>query len=152
MNFKTSISSNRRQEKDKSVQIKPFASVADFCQAYRMALSAEISFIRMTGGKHILLQEGKRIGRDNGRFVYLLESEDELNYPEGTPVTIWKGQSQISGKILNGEAFSVYLISELDLGAEVEMLDISAELAICSNLYQSALWICLLNHRKLHRT
>ena len=125
--LQTSISSNRRQEKDKSVQIKPFASVADFCQAYRMALSAEISFIRMTGGKHILLQEGKRIGRDNGRFVYLLESEDGLNYPEGTPVTIWKGQSQISGKILNGEAFSVYLISELDLGAEVEMLDISAE-------------------------
>lgn len=125
--LQTSISSNRRQEKDKSVQIKPFASVADFCQAYRMALSAEISFIRMTGGKHILLQEGKRIGRDNGRFVYLLESEDELDYPEGTPVTIWKGQSQISGKILNGEAFSVYLISELDLGAEVEMLDISAE-------------------------
>lgn len=125
--LQTSISSNRRQEKDKSVQIKPFASVADFCQAYRMALSAEISFIRMTGGKHILLQEGKRIGRDNGRFVYLLESEDELNYPEGTPVTIWKGQSQISGKILNCEAFSVYLISELDLGAEVEMLDISAE-------------------------
>lgn len=125
--LQTSISSNRRQEKDKSVQIKPFTSVADFCQAYRMALSAEISFIRMTGGKHILLQEGKRIGRDNGRFVYLLESEDELNYPEGTPVTIWKGQSQISGKILNGEAFSVYLISELDLGAEVEMLDISAE-------------------------
>lgn len=125
--LQTSISSNRRQEKDKSVQIKPFASVADFCQAYRMALSAEISFIRMTGGKHILLQEGKRIGRDNGQFVYLLESEDELNYPEGTPVTIWKGQSQISGKILNCEAFSVYLISELDLGAEVEMLDISAE-------------------------
>lgn len=125
--LQTSISSNRRQEKDKSVQIKPFASVADFCQAYRMALSAEISFIRMTGGKHILLQEGKRIGRDNGQFVYLLESEDELNYPEGTPVTIWKGQSQISGKILNCEAFSVYLISELDLGAEVEMLDVSAE-------------------------
>lgn len=125
--LQTSISSNRRQEKDKSVQIKPFAPVADFCQAYRMALSAEISFIRMTGGKHILLQEGKRIGRDNGQFVYLLESEDELNYPEGTPVTIWKGQSQISGKILNCEAFSVYLISELDLGAEVEMLNISAE-------------------------
>lgn len=125
--LQTSISSKRRQEKDKSVQIKPFASVADFCQAYRMALSAEISFIRMTGGKHILLQEGKRIGRDNGQFVYLLESEDELNYPEGTPVTIWKGQSQISGKILNCEAFSVYLISELDLGAEVEMLNISAE-------------------------
>ena len=125
--LQTSISSNRRQEKDKSVQIKPFASVADFCQAYRMALSAEISFIRMTGGKHILLQEGKRIGRDNGQFVYLFESEDELNYPEGTPVTIWKGQSQISGKILNCEAFSVYLISELDLGAEVEMLNISAE-------------------------
>ena len=125
--LQTSISSNRRQEKDKSVQIKPFASVADFCQAYRMALSAEISFIRMTGGKYILLQEGKRIGRDNGQFVYLLESEDELNYPEGTPVTIWKGQSQISGKILNCEAFSVYLISELDLGAEVEMLNISAE-------------------------
>ena len=125
--LQTSISSNRRQEKDKSVQIKPFASVADFCQAYRMALSAEISFIRMTGGKHILLQEGKRIGRDNGQFVYLLDSEDELNYPEGTPVTIWKGQSQISGKILNCEAFSVYLISELDLGAEVEMLNISAE-------------------------
>lgn len=125
--LQTSISSNRRQEKDKSVQIKPFASVADFCQAYRMALSAEISFIRMTGGKHNLLQEGKRIGRDNGQFVYLLESEDELNYPEGTPVTIWKGQSQISGKILNCEAFSVYLISELDLGAEVEMLNISAE-------------------------
>ena len=125
--LQTSISSNRRQEKDKSVQIKPFASVADFCQAYRMALSAEISFIRMTGGKHILLQEGKRIGRDNGQFVYLLESEDELNYPEGTPVTIWKGQSQISGKILNCEAFSVYLISELDLGAEAEMLNISAE-------------------------
>lgn len=125
--LQTSISSNRRQEKDKSVQIKPFASVADFCQAYRMALSAEISFIRMTGGKHIFLQEGKRIGRDNGQFVYLLESEDELNYPEGTPVTIWKGQSQISGKILNCEAFSVYLISELDLGAEVEMLNISAE-------------------------
>lgn len=125
--LQSKISSNRAQSNDKSVRIQPFASVEDFCQAYRQAIYSEMAFIRKTGGKHIHLQDGKQIEKGNMRFVYLFEAEDELSYPDGTPITIWRGQSQIAGKVLSCESFSLYLSSEVDFGTEVETLDVSAE-------------------------
>lgn len=125
--LQSKISSNRAQSNEKSVRIQFFASVENFCQAYRQSLYSEMAFIRKTGGKHIHLQDGKQIEKGNMRFVYLFEAEDELSYPDGTPITIWRGQSQIAGKILNCESFSLYLSSEVDFGTEVEALDISAE-------------------------
>lgn len=114
-------------QSDKSIQIDPFHSVWDFCDCYIQALSSEIAFVRQNGGKHFLLSEGKLIKKEGTWSIYSFETEDELNCPDETQITIWYGQSKIFGKILSSEGFQVFLASEIDLGKEVESLEISTE-------------------------
>lgn len=123
----TRILNARSQKENKGVIVNPYPSVPDFCSAYIQALKTEISIVRQTGGKHLHLSDGRQLKREGMWYTYVFETEDELNYPDETQITIWRGPSKILGKILSCESFTVYLASEADLGREVDSLDISSE-------------------------
>lgn len=111
----------------KIVELRPFNSVADFCNEYKRATTAEIVYLKTTGGKRQHIFDGKRIEIKNGRYVYTFEADDELTYPEGTQISIWQGNISISGYIIGCEDFTVIIASSSDLGADVPTLEFSAE-------------------------
>ncbi len=84
----------------KTVELRPFNSVADFCNEYKRATTAEIVYLKTTGGKRQHIFDGKRIEVKNGRYVYTFEADDELTYPEGTQISIWQGDTSIAGHIV----------------------------------------------------
>lgn len=111
----------------KTVELRPFNSVAAFCNEYKRAITAEIVYLKTTGGKRQHIFDGKRIEVKNGRYVYTFEADDELTYPEGTQISIWQGDTSIAGHIVGCEDFTVIIASSTDLGADVSTLEFSAE-------------------------
>lgn len=111
----------------KTVELHSFSSVADFCNEYKRAISSEIVYLKTTGGKRQRIFDGKRIEVRNGRYIYSFEADDELTYPEGTQISIWQGDTSISGCIVSCEDFTVIIDSSSDLGVDVPALEFSAE-------------------------
>ena len=111
----------------KDIELQSFNSVEGFCNEYKRAITAEVVYLKNTGGKRQRVFDGKRIEVKNGRYIYTFESDDELKYPEGTRIIIWQGQTSISGYIIGCENFTTILASSGDLGADVSALEFSAE-------------------------
>lgn len=111
----------------KTVEVRLFHSVLDFCSEYKRAIAAEIAYLKTTGGKRQHIFDGKRVEYKNGRYVYTFEADDELTYPEGTQISIWQGDASVAGHIVGCEDFTVIIASGSDLGADVSILEFSAE-------------------------
>ena len=118
---------NNSSKSNKTVELRPFLTVDDFCSEYKRAAIAEIVYLKTTGGKRQHIFEGKRIEFKDGRYVYTFEADNELTYPEGTQISIWQGDKVISGHIVGCEDFTVILASSIDLGTDVPSLEFSAE-------------------------
>lgn len=111
----------------RSVEVRPFMSVSAFCEAYKQAIAAEIIYLKTSGGKRQRVFDGRRIEFKKGRYIYTFEADDELNYPEGTQINIWKDESSITGQVLGCEEFTIIVATSIDLGADVSLLEFSAE-------------------------
>lgn len=124
---KSQSHSARESSSTSSEKVPTFSSVEDFCQYYKRSLFSEISYLKATGGKHQLLTDGELLEFRNGYYLYSFTSDTELTYPEGTRITIWKNNVQLSGTIMGCEDFTVVLSSSTHLGNPVASLDISAD-------------------------
>lgn len=112
---------------DRSVEIRPFSSVAEFCSTYKSDLGAEIAYLKATGGKRQRVFDGKCIEEKNGHYVYVFDTDDELNDPEGTQISIWTGPLSIPGHVVYCEDFTIVLTTGKNLGKDVPSLEFSAE-------------------------
>lgn len=112
---------------NKAVVLRPFNSVEAFCSEYKKATKSEIVYLKSTGGKRQHVFDGKRIEYKNSRYVYTFEADDELKYPEGTQISIWQGETSMSGSIVGCEDFTVIIATSTDLGIDVPYLEFSAE-------------------------
>lgn len=111
----------------KAMEIHPFASVVEFCEVYKKAITAEIMYLKTSGGKRQRIFDGKRIEVRDRNFIYSFEADDEQNYPEGTQITIWQGQNSFSGHVVGCEEFTIIISSGTDFGVDVPSLEFSAE-------------------------
>jgi hypothetical protein len=75
----------------KNIDVRPFGTVEQFCDEYKRTLVSEIMYLKTTGGKRQRVFDGKRVEIAKGIYVSTFESEDELNYPDGTQISIWRG-------------------------------------------------------------
>ena len=98
------------------------STVRSFYNRYSAAISAEISYIKSNDGKIRDLYEGKLISEQRGEYIYLFESDGELNYPPGTEVKILplkQGQNEIDGTLLDCNGSDILLCVQQDIGQAV---------------------------------
>lgn len=112
---------------NKTVDIRLFASIEEFCDKYKKDIALEIDYLNKTGGKKQRIFNGQRIEKKGSRYVYTFETGDELNYPEGIQITIHRDMKKSFGTIVGCEDFTVIIASEKNFGDEVDSLEISAE-------------------------
>lgn len=118
---------NKGSDLRKATGVYHFNSVADFCNEYKWDINNEIIYLKEFGGKRHRIIDGKRIENRNNRYVYTFESDDELTYPEGTQISVWKGGKSIPGYIVGCEEFTVIIEIGVNLGEDVPQLEFSAE-------------------------
>lgn len=114
-------------ETAKTVEVRTFPSVEEFCEEYKRALTAEVLYLKTNGGKRQRIFDGKRVEIKNGLYIYTFEADNELVYPEGTQISIWIGQDSLPGRVLGCEDFTIVIAVSTNLGEEVPALEISAE-------------------------
>lgn len=112
---------------EKTIELGSFRTVSEFCVDFIDELEDEISFLKNTGGKRKKLSDGVQIEAKNGEYIYTFSAEEELSFPEGTPVSLWDGDDRIQGSVIGCENFTIILESSVNLGTEVPMLEFSAE-------------------------
>lgn len=111
----------------KTINLQTFTSVNEFCEEYKKQISSEIFYLRNNGGKRNHIFDGKLVESKNGRFIYTFEMDDELNYPEGTQISIWREDDCFSGHIIGCEDFTIIIESDTYLGNDIPSLEFSAE-------------------------
>lgn len=111
----------------KAIKVRSFDTVDEFCREYKREIFSEVKYLRKEGGKRYNIFDGKRIEFKSGRYTYTFETDDELNYPEGTQIFLWKNNTSISGTVLGCEEFTIIVSTGVDLGEDIPSLEFSAE-------------------------
>ena len=126
---KTSTTGNQanKNKNNKKQWNQSYKTMDVFYEKYKDALQGEISYLRKNGGKKQSLFDGKLIEFKKGKYIYSFESDDELSYPEGTPITIWHRQEKEEGSIVGCEEFTIIIETKAKLGKDIPSIDISAE-------------------------
>lgn len=124
---KTSTIRKQANKNNKRQWNQSYKTMDVFYEKYKDALQGEISYLRKNGGKKQSLFDGKLIEFKKGKYIYSFESDDELSYPEGTPITIWHRQEKEEGSILGCEEFTIIIETKAKLGKDIPSIDISAE-------------------------
>lgn len=110
---------------------KPTASekeiIQQFCAKYKKAIFKESYFLKSGGGKKQKVFDGKFVEKKRNEYLYVFESESELNYPANSHITIHIGSNSYDGTLVNCEDFTVIISSTKDLGKEVSSIEFSAE-------------------------
>lgn len=130
--IKTTKTSTTRNQANKNKNNKKqwnqsYKTMDVFYEKYKDALQGEISYLRKNGGKKQSFFDGKLIEFKKGKYIYSFESDDELSYPEGTPITIWHRQEKEEGSIVGCEEFTIIIETKAKLGKDIPSIDISAE-------------------------
>ena len=124
---KTSTIRKQANKNNKKQWNQSYKTMDVFYEKYKDALQGEISYLRKNGGKKQSLFDGKLIEFKKGKYIYSFELDDELSYPEGTPITIWHRQEKEEGSIVGCEEFTTIIETKAKLGKDVPSIDISAE-------------------------
>lgn len=127
LNYMAKKSRNGTVRPNKPTVVRSFTSSDEFFHVYKAELVREITYLKTNGGKHQKIFDGKIITVKNGRAVYTFQSEEELNLPEGTQITIWRQTENIVGIVEGCEEFTVILSVAKNLGEEVPVVEFSAE-------------------------
>jgi len=116
-----SINSNR------TVEVRPMETVDAFCDLFVGQLTSEVVYLRTTGGKRQRVNDGVLIEAKRERYVYSFEADAELNYPEGTQITIWRGMDSFPATIVGCEDFTIIIVTSTNMGVNVPTIEFSAE-------------------------
>lgn len=110
---------------DDPIQTK---GVESFFNDYNRALNDQYQYICKNGSKRYLVYEGRRVQGYTNYYVYVFETDEELSFPNGTDIRIWKDDKNYTkGSVIDCDDNLIILKSEFDLGPYVNFLEISTE-------------------------
>lgn len=120
-------SAANKEKTSKSADLPQFTSVEKFCDTYKAELSKEIAYVKRSGEKRYTIYDGRKIESTNNSYIYSFESEEEMNYPENTQISIWKSETSSMGTIISCEEFTIIFSTHENMGEEISSVEISAE-------------------------
>lgn len=110
-----------------SIAVLPYASADAFFDDQEKYLLSEISYLRTNGGKRQKITDGQHVQIRNGVHVYSFESDSELNLPDNTQISLWKGTGAIPAIVADCEDFTLIITVSEYLGDYIPVIEFSAE-------------------------
>ena len=111
----------------KGSDVETFSDVNSFVSHYQGAVTAEVMYLKTAGSKHITITDGVLVESGVEKYVYSFDTDEELNYPAGTVINIWKGSESYTGRVISCEDFVLLFSTSTYLGKEISSLEISAD-------------------------
>lgn len=98
-----------------------------FRKRYKRSLETEIGYLISTGGKRYRIVDGKRILSEDNRYLYSFDSDMEMHFPSGTSIKLYFPDKLVLGSIVSCEDFIILIVTNEDIGEEVNSVEFSAE-------------------------
>lgn len=113
-------------KKSNNTMIKRYDNVKDFCDEYKKEIENEVTWLKKNGSKKQKIFDGKLIEKNNKTFIYSFETDDELFYPNGTPINIWINNTSVLANVISCIEFNMLLSTTTNLGDSISITDFSA--------------------------
>lgn len=107
--------------------LRPFTSLSSFYEQFERALKFEIEYLKTNGGKRQRIFDGRLLDSKENHYIYSFETDSELNYPDGTQITLWQNLKSMSAVIISCEDFNIIFETSYDLGRDIESIEFSSE-------------------------
>ncbi len=119
-----SVMQRQKSEKPiKTVAVSPFSSTNEFYDAYVHAIDREISYLRENGGRPYRVTDGIRVeGKDN-HYVYVFETDTELNLPEDIQIEALHRHTKQAGRIIGCQEFVLIVDFPTDQGLKINVME-----------------------------
>lgn len=118
----------KNQELQKKYQdLSLFDSFDLFRNRYANAISDEISYLKANGGKRYRAMDGVRLPSPPDVYIYLFETDSELNLPDNTEIKLWLREDITIAYVVACEEFTITFRALDYLPGTMEMIEFSAE-------------------------
>lgn len=116
------------QEIQRQLEKMGYSSGFDnFKRVYTRAISNEIDYLKLTGGKKYKAVDGERIDTKNGEYLYAFDTDTDYHFPDGTPIKIWFPENIVTAYVVSCEDFSMMIRTMEFIGEEVSSIEFTAE-------------------------
>lgn len=127
-----SVFSGILELEDEEIQDKIFdestaASFDNFKKNYRFAISNEINFLKVTGGKKYKIIDGEKFPTKNGEYLYAFDTDTDLHFPDGTAIKLWFPDNIVLGYIVSCEDFTILIRTMEYIGEKIESVEFTSE-------------------------
>lgn len=102
-------------------------SYQDEINTYIMAIKQEIGFHKANKSSKYNLIDGSLIKSEDNSFIYLFDTDSEMNYPAGTLIKVHTSIEVIPATIKSCEEFSIIISTKHYLGKDLSMLSFTPE-------------------------
>ncbi|WP_352397619.1 AAA domain-containing protein [[Clostridium] aminophilum] len=103
------------------------ASFEEFKKTYRFALTNEIDFLKLTGGKKYRIVDGERIASRDGEYLYAFDTDSDLHFPDGTTVKLWFPEKIVTGYVVSCEDFTILIRTMEYIGETIDSVEFTSE-------------------------
>lgn len=127
-----SVFSGILELEDEEIQDKIFdestaASFDNFRKNYRFAISNEINFLKVTGGKKYKIIDGEKLPTKNGEYLYAFDTDTDLHFPDGTAIKLRFPDNIVLGYIVSCEDFTILIRTMEYIGERIESVEFTSE-------------------------
>lgn len=103
------------------------AGFDEFRRQYQNGIRREIDYLRRNGGKRYRAVDGIRMPDKTDRYLYAFDTDQELHFPESTPIKIYMPTGIVLAYVIACEEFTIIIQSSSALGDNLRMIEFTAE-------------------------
>lgn len=117
----------REHIKKRDIEINRFHNITDFFMSYRSYVTSEAAVMMATRGMKYNLFNGTLVPESGSQYVYIFDTEEELNIPSGIDIIFNYQGVENRGVILWCENYLVAISVSINMGDKVAELKIGTE-------------------------
>lgn len=103
------------------------ASFESFKKDFSFAISNEINYLKMTGGKKYRIVDGEKLPSKNGDYLYAFDTDTDLHFPDGTALKLWFPDNIVTAYVVSCEDFTILIRTMEYIGEYIESVEFTSE-------------------------
>ena len=99
----------------------------NYQKQFKQALQDEIQALRKVGGQTTIITDGRRLGKRQGKQIYSFSTDNEIRFPDDTPVDLIHQKKTYPGTLLSVEGFDLLIAIQENIGEQISSARMTTE-------------------------
>ena len=98
-----------------------------YCNQFKQAIQDEITALRKAGGQTVIITDGRRLGKRDGKNIYSFSTDTEIRLPDDTSVDIVYQKERYPSNLLSIEGFDLLVSIPQNIGDKISSARMTTE-------------------------